>query len=133
MKPKCVVCGCTEDNACDGGCSWSQLNPDLCSRCASREPFWMDEAMIEGPGRETMNGRPFDLAIATIDPEMADAIVKLLNRAYAAGRRAGVALDIQPLGSRMAELLESRGQANSLTKKWWSALRLLKLSMRRNR
>lgn len=29
----CRVCGCTDDRACDGGCSW--VEPDLCSACAS--------------------------------------------------------------------------------------------------
>jgi hypothetical protein len=29
----CRVCGCTEDNACPGGCSWA--GPELCSRCAA--------------------------------------------------------------------------------------------------
>lgn len=28
----CRVCGCTQDNACKGGCSW--IEPDLCSSCA---------------------------------------------------------------------------------------------------
>ncbi|WP_449240565.1 hypothetical protein [Desulfoscipio gibsoniae] len=28
----CRVCGCTDDNACPGGCWW--VEPDLCSRCA---------------------------------------------------------------------------------------------------
>ena len=28
---KCRVCGCTEHNACDGGCSW--VEEDLCSAC----------------------------------------------------------------------------------------------------
>lgn len=28
----CRVCGCTEDNACEGGCYW--VEPDLCSQCA---------------------------------------------------------------------------------------------------
>ncbi len=28
----CRVCGCTDDNACLGGCWW--VEPDLCSRCA---------------------------------------------------------------------------------------------------
>ncbi len=27
----CKVCGCTQNNACDGGCSW--VRPDLCSSC----------------------------------------------------------------------------------------------------
>lgn len=31
-KPVCRVCGCTEDNACLGGCYW--VEPDLCSACA---------------------------------------------------------------------------------------------------
>ena len=27
----CKVCGCTDLNACPGGCSW--VEPDLCSKC----------------------------------------------------------------------------------------------------
>lgn len=30
----CEHCGCTEDNACPGGCSWASLVPPICSRCA---------------------------------------------------------------------------------------------------
>lgn len=35
----CRVCGCTEDNACDGGCAWvtgedNTLEADLCTACA---------------------------------------------------------------------------------------------------
>jgi len=29
----CRRCGCTEDKACEGGCSWAY--PDVCSRCAA--------------------------------------------------------------------------------------------------
>jgi hypothetical protein len=29
--PRCRVCGCSDDNACEGGCVWA--TPDLCSRC----------------------------------------------------------------------------------------------------
>lgn len=32
----CRVCGCTESNACEGGCYW--VEPDLCSRCLPRVP-----------------------------------------------------------------------------------------------
>lgn len=28
---KCRVCGCTWDNACEGGCYWVEY--DLCSKC----------------------------------------------------------------------------------------------------
>jgi hypothetical protein len=31
-EQKCRVCGCTDNNACEGGCSW--VEDDLCSRCA---------------------------------------------------------------------------------------------------
>lgn len=31
----CRVCGCTEDNACPGGCCW--VEDDLCSACASEQ------------------------------------------------------------------------------------------------
>lgn len=30
---KCRVCGCTEHNACDGGCCW--VGEDLCSSCVA--------------------------------------------------------------------------------------------------
>jgi hypothetical protein len=30
----CRVCGCTDDHACEGGCSWVEI--DLCSRCKDR-------------------------------------------------------------------------------------------------
>lgn len=32
---KCRVCGCTEDNACVGGCYW--VDTDLCSECVGKE------------------------------------------------------------------------------------------------
>ncbi len=31
----CRVCGCTQDNACIGGCYWADT--DLCSRCAEQK------------------------------------------------------------------------------------------------
>jgi len=30
---KCKYCGCTDDNACEGGCSW--VAKDVCSKCAA--------------------------------------------------------------------------------------------------
>lgn len=32
---KCRVCGCTENNACPGGCFWVEV--DLCSECIGKE------------------------------------------------------------------------------------------------
>jgi len=31
----CRVCGCTDDQACEGGCHW--VEDDLCSSCAPKE------------------------------------------------------------------------------------------------
>jgi len=31
---KCMFCGCTDDHACPGGCSW--VAPEVCSRCTDR-------------------------------------------------------------------------------------------------
>lgn len=30
----CMFCGCTDNNACSGGCSW--IEPNVCSRCKDR-------------------------------------------------------------------------------------------------
>lgn len=30
----CAACGCIEEYACHGGCSWSEEKPELCTRCA---------------------------------------------------------------------------------------------------
>lgn len=36
----CLICGCTEDNACPGGCAWVEQGPNgfLCSACDPTEP-----------------------------------------------------------------------------------------------
>lgn len=32
-KQKCIECGCTDNKACKGGCSW--IAPNYCSACAT--------------------------------------------------------------------------------------------------
>jgi len=39
--PRCADCGCMDDNACEGGCEWTDSSErgsmvDLCSRCAEK-------------------------------------------------------------------------------------------------
>lgn len=41
----CRVCGCTEDAACDGGCSW--VEPDLCSACVGKSPIVLELSRVE--------------------------------------------------------------------------------------
>lgn len=33
IDPACIGCGCTDDAACPGGCSWASLDPPICSAC----------------------------------------------------------------------------------------------------
>jgi hypothetical protein len=30
---RCIGCGCTNERACPGGCSWHTVNPPVCSAC----------------------------------------------------------------------------------------------------
>lgn len=34
-SPVCRECGCTNEEACPGGCSW--IEPDLCSACVASD------------------------------------------------------------------------------------------------
>lgn len=46
-KRRCHVCGCTQLNACSGGCYW--VTDNLCSKCANRLDDAVIEKMIENP------------------------------------------------------------------------------------
>lgn len=35
-EPTCRFCGCTDLQACPGGCSW--IAPEVCSACADKRP-----------------------------------------------------------------------------------------------
>jgi hypothetical protein len=43
---KCVHCGCTDGNACPGGCSWAIIhkgaNTGVCSQCVPKETKLVD-------------------------------------------------------------------------------------------
>lgn len=45
----CVGCGCTEENACPGGCSWVAVDYEsgvgICSRCAAKS---LEQLIAEG-------------------------------------------------------------------------------------
>lgn len=50
----CCQCGCTDDNACDGGCSWVDPEHTLCSACvdALAAGDFEDEPELGWPHRE---------------------------------------------------------------------------------
>ena len=48
QERECKVCGCTEDAACVGGCSWVEM--DLCSACVPHGDRLKDTGYQGGPG-----------------------------------------------------------------------------------
>jgi hypothetical protein len=34
----CRICGCTDDEACEGGCFWLDSTATLCSQCKTAGP-----------------------------------------------------------------------------------------------
>lgn len=34
---RCINCGCTDDRACPGGCSWVSTRPPKCSACFDQD------------------------------------------------------------------------------------------------
>lgn len=51
---ECAVCGCTDEEACPGGCIWAA--PGLCSRCAR-----------EGAGAELLGPDPAEFEALSYD------------------------------------------------------------------
>ena len=37
---RCIVCQCTEEHACEGGCYWVDSTQLLCSTCFHGPAFW---------------------------------------------------------------------------------------------
>lgn len=61
--PACRICGCTENNACDGGCSWAEDN--LCSACVGAAGYDGDrkvmlELVDKGKAGRELDGRMHD-------------------------------------------------------------------------
>lgn len=67
--PACRVCGCTEHNACDEGCSWARVakgEAPLCSACSGgagdmTEAVKRGVKLLDGPG---LPRRKIDYAVA---------------------------------------------------------------------
>lgn len=54
----CRGCGCTDDRACPGGCSWVTTNPPICSAC-------VDEGLSGGIGDAAVLDEPGDYCPAS--------------------------------------------------------------------
>ena len=52
-KQKCIYCGCTQENACAGGCWW--VAPNVCSNC---EELFLNET-FEVVKQQSINHRHF--------------------------------------------------------------------------
>jgi len=57
----CQLCGCTDERACPGGCSWVSVDPPLCSACVSLgdEDGGEDGDAGQSLGRPASLSRPF--------------------------------------------------------------------------
>jgi len=89
----CLVCGCTEDAACPGGCGWENDDCNLCSACAEDVL-----AITEPPFRNR-------LAVETVIRRQDNPNVLALALEYATGdwRRSLIRLRLRDLGRLAAE------------------------------
>jgi hypothetical protein len=62
----CLLCGCTDDRACEGGCCW--VLPALCSACLLNAVAAAAAGLIR-PDRERLAGELAQLAAAVADYE----------------------------------------------------------------
>ena len=66
-EQKCRICGCTENNACEGGCYW--VEDDLCSKCVGKvkeEIINSDETAIEKLQREVQTAKNKNVPVEPI-------------------------------------------------------------------
>lgn len=87
----CLACGCTERDACPGGCAWADPVVDICTRCdALADPYLYALAhalMVAPPPSESSEGTlisaALDLALARVgvDRDELLAVVEVLAAA----------------------------------------------------
>lgn len=44
---KCIICNCTTEQACLGGCSWVSQDPPICSKCFTQEIYMQKVIAIQ--------------------------------------------------------------------------------------
>jgi hypothetical protein len=135
-EPRCVVCGCTEQEACFGGCSWATEGViDLCTACVAPDdcgvtgcgetsaPFGADRygwivAAVHGTGEEPAWYCSPPCAFAALREQSdelaaADDPADAATPAGAGGRRAAGARGVYALSSRAPAMVWSRVKAAS--------------------
>lgn len=45
---RCIQCGCSQERACPGGCSWVSINPPKCSACFDVDGVPFADGAAEG-------------------------------------------------------------------------------------
>ena len=77
---KCKYCGCTDDHACEGGCSW--VVKDVCSKCAASLVVLhkMDDGALRGALLRTVGNpnspQPTNCSVPTISNNLLDHRIK---------------------------------------------------------
>lgn len=72
MSAICIGCGCDDDHACEGGCSWLRIDPEqgagVCSSCTQHVARWDDgDQDFEDVAMDAVADRA-ELEQATTDP-----------------------------------------------------------------
>jgi hypothetical protein len=112
----CGVCGCTENDACDGGCQWDRSGvtmTDVCDRCTSKMPFRVGSARgvcsVVGPGPRR---KRISIVVGFNAAETRATCAKL-NRVWFMGMLAmGLLIDGRGETDRAAELLRTAEAGN---------------------
>lgn len=75
---KCRICGCTEDRACEGGCSWADEAQTLCTNCKATSPAALPKPKVTAEGLraklKTTREQAWRSAVAALLADSADTI-----------------------------------------------------------
>lgn len=101
----CRVCGCTDDHACPGGCSWSDDEHTLCSRCAEKgapqpDPLALTPENVNQAHVALAGARNAIFNIAIVRDQIKANIKTLKAKAIADGRINGKNEDVREAQSR---------------------------------
>lgn len=79
---ECRICGCTDENACAGGCSWADARRTLCSACVTiaRDLIEVLEEQVQRP----LTRLRLDRFVAIARAQQRDAVAR--TRSIAHGR-----------------------------------------------
>ena len=64
---RCIACGCTNERACPGGCSWVSHRPPKCSACFDRDGEPLEASVLDEDVYAALYGIPEQADLITPD------------------------------------------------------------------